>query len=274
MEAQLIVKARVEMLPGAVSGKTRGYLSGVRPNHHIVELGYTVIGSMAATPKVPALQVSTDIMTVMPTFQPALAAVCELESSPDPMRVIASDDLEVMCDVWWSDSAAWGMARLSGNISDYRLPRRYVEANARYLRTDALSEEELRVHRPDLPFAVAQRRDVSWYQPAWHDDDFGTAPLLAASRIHLAPFGPRDSSKPSSLLVADDGTAFTEAELLAKARILQSPFIGDVCLTDGGGIYRAGVRKRLPSYYLWGAKSRAEAPSTASSHAARSASRG
>lgn len=46
MEAPLIARVRFEMLPGEVSGKTRGYLSNVRPNHYIAELGYTVIGNV------------------------------------------------------------------------------------------------------------------------------------------------------------------------------------------------------------------------------------
>lgn len=37
-----------------------------------------------------------------------------------------------------------------------------------------------------------------------------------------------------------------------KARILPGPFVGDVRLTEGVGIYRAGIKKRLPSYYIWG----------------------
>jgi len=185
------------------------------------------------------------------------------------MRVIAFDSAEVMYDVWWPDRAAWGMARLLGDFTYYRLPRHYVEANARYIRIDSLSEMELRVHRPDLPFAVAQREDVSWYEPSWQGAVFETAPALAASSIYLAPFGPRDSAKPASLLAADNGTAFTEAELLTKAKILQVPFVGDVRLAEGVGIYRTGIKKRVPSYYIWGARSRADAPSTALSHAAK-----
>ena len=46
METPLIARVRFEMLPGEVSGKTRGYLSNVRPNHYIAELGYTVIGNV------------------------------------------------------------------------------------------------------------------------------------------------------------------------------------------------------------------------------------
>lgn len=46
MEPSLIAKVRFELLPGEVSGKTCGYLSNVRPNHYIAELGYTVIGNV------------------------------------------------------------------------------------------------------------------------------------------------------------------------------------------------------------------------------------
>lgn len=46
MDSPLIAKARFELLPGEVSGKSRGYLSNVRPNHFIAELGHTVIGNV------------------------------------------------------------------------------------------------------------------------------------------------------------------------------------------------------------------------------------
>lgn len=189
-------------------------------------------------------------MAAMPAFKIALGAVFAIESNPYPMRVIAFDDAEVMYDVWWLHREAWGMARLLGDVSYYRLPRDYIEANARYIRTDPLSDMELRVHRPELPFAVAQRNEISWYEPSWKEGVLETAPVLTASSIYLAPFGPRDSAKSASFLAADDGEAFTEAELLTKARILQAPFVGDVRLTEGVGIYRAGIKKRLPSYYI------------------------
>lgn len=205
----------------------------------------------------------------MPAFQTALGVVFEIESSPYVMRVVAFDDAEVMYDVWWPHREAWGMGRLLGNFTYCRLPRRYVETNAKYIRTDSLSEMELRVHRPDLPFAVAQRNDVSWYESSWQEGILETAPTVAVSTIYLAPFGPRDSAKPAVLLAADDGEAFTEAELLTKARLLQSPFLGDVRLTEGVGIYRAGIKKRVPSYYIWGKRSRANSPSTALSYSAK-----
>ena len=210
-------------------------------------------------------------MSAMASFQTALGVVFEIESSPHTMRVIAYDDAEVMYDVWWPHKNAWAMAKLQGDFTYYRLPRDYVEADARHIRTDPLSGGELQVHRPDLPFAVAQREGTSWYDRSWPDGVFGTTPVLAVSAIYLSPFGPRNSAKPPVLIEADNGESFTELELLTKAKELQAPFIGDVRLTDGVGIYRAGIKKRTPSYYLWGARSRANAPSTPLAHAAKRA---
>jgi hypothetical protein len=205
----------------------------------------------------------------MVQFQIALGVVFEIESSPSAMRVLAYDDAEVMYDVWWPHKSAWAMAKMLGDFSYYRLPRHYVEANAKHIRIDPLSEKERQVHRPDLPFAVARRDGTSWYDQSWPEGVFGSAPILEVEAIYLSPFGPRDTAKPSVLLTADNGESFTEMELLTKAREIQRPFIGDVRLTEGVGIYRAGIKKRTPSYYVWGARSRADAPSKVLAHAAR-----
>ncbi len=199
----------------------------------------------------------------------ALGTVFEIESCPNPLRVIALDHAEVMYDVWWPHRQAWSMATLRGNITYFRLHRAYFEAHARLIRVEPLSEMEERVHRPDLPFALARREDLSWYDPWRPGMALGTTPVLEIGSIHLAPFGPRDSAKSSSLLKADNGKSFSEQELLLKAKALQDPYIGDVRLTEGVGLYRSGIRARIPSYYLWGAKSRAEASTTVLAHAAR-----
>jgi hypothetical protein len=81
----------------------------------------------------------------MPAFPTALGVVFEIETSPYAMRVVAYDDAEVMYDVWCPHRQAWGMARLLGDFTYYCLPRNYVEANASYIRTDSLSNKELRV---------------------------------------------------------------------------------------------------------------------------------
>jgi hypothetical protein len=82
---------------------------------------------------------------------------------------------------------------------------------------------------------------------------------LDAAAIFLQPFGPRNSPKPPSLLHAKNGLFFTAAEPLHAAHALQAPFVGDEPLTVGVGVYRLGIRRRVPSFYLWGVRSKREA---------------
>ena len=46
MKSPLIAIVEFELFPDTVIEKTQGYLSGVRPNHYIEELGCTVIGEV------------------------------------------------------------------------------------------------------------------------------------------------------------------------------------------------------------------------------------
>lgn len=163
-----------------------------------------------------------------------------------------------------------GIDSLSRTVSYYRIPTRLLLSKASYLRTEAYSDAELSVHRPDLPFAFAQFADLEWPMkcPEGPEEfpngsisvtkDESSEPRLAASRIFLEPFGPKGASKAGVLLEAANGAWFTEKELIWHAARLQSPFLRAAKVTTGIGIYRSGIRRKLPSYYIWGAKSRME----------------
>lgn len=195
----------------------------------------------------------------------SIGGVFELASHANPVRVVGLDDHVVMYDTWWPHLGAWAMAKLVGRFTYYRMSRAHFESQARLLRVDPFSELELSVHRPDLPFSFAQRADLSWYEQ-WSEagaisksTSTGTAPALDAPAVFLEPFGPRGSPKPLVLFHASNGRFFTEEELLHVARAAQARFIGDVRLTNGVGLYRSGIKKRIPSFYLWGAISKHEA---------------
>lgn len=187
-----------------------------------------------------------------------LGDVYETNWPSGPVRVVAFDSDVVMYDTWWSHKNAWGMSKLLGSFSYYRLDRKYFEAHMRYLRSEPLSSLELSVHRPELPFGFARHKDLSWYEN-WPSVPVATdGQALSAPAIYIAPFGPRDSSKPPVLVQAKNGEFFTENELLTLAKEIQSSHLGEKRLTHGVGIYRSGIKKRVPSYYLWGAQSRLE----------------
>jgi hypothetical protein len=199
----------------------------------------------------------------METSLVVLGGVYQLSDVVEPVRVIAFDSHVVMYDTWWSHKNAWGMARLSGRYSYYRLTTDYFGRHSRYLRTEALTENEIDVHRPDLPFALAQHSDLSWYE-AWGGDGFasdlpqGGSSMLDAQVVYLIPFGPKNGQKPAVVVRADNGAYFYETELLLRAHEVQRPHTGEVRLTRGVGIYRSGIQGKLPSYYVWGSLSRLE----------------
>lgn len=196
----------------------------------------------------------------METSLVVLGGVYELRDLADPVRVIAFDRHVVIYDTWCSHKNVWAMARLSGRYSYYRLPTDYFERHSLYLRADELTQHESDVHRPDLPFAIAQHEDLSWYE-AWGRDGSvaGLAqigPAIRTPAVYLAPFGAKDGQKPAVLVKAGNGSCFSETELLLYAYDIQRLHIGGERLTKGVGIYRSGIQGKLPSYYLWGSRSR------------------
>lgn len=189
-------------------------------------------------------------------------------------RVLVRDADVVMYDTWWPHLSTWGLADLPsakrGSVSYYVIPVSVLTEKAIFVRSDPLTADERAVHRPDLPFAVVQRADTYW--PA----DPSQAPTLAAefraaddasggdgpqtSEAYLCPFGPRGGSKAGVRVHADNGTAFTTEELIRKAAVIQAPQINaPVVKVEGVGIYRRGLQRGIPSFYLWGAASRMHA---------------
>ena len=86
--------------------------------------------------------------------------------------------------------------------------------------------------------------------------DAGEGATFNATEVVLYPFGPNGGQSAGVRVKADNGIAFTTGELLSKAAAVQAPCIGDVMPTRGVGIYRSGLHRGIPSYYLWGSEGR------------------
>jgi hypothetical protein len=199
-----------------------------------------------------------------------IGAVFQTEWDSRPIRVIAFDEEQVMYDCWWPHIPGWGIESLNRDITYYRTPTCLLLSKSKYLRTEEYTEAELSIHRPDLPFGFAQFANLEWpsmcpatpvefpCSAAASTDSRSSKPVLDAAKIYLQPFGPKGSSKPGIVLEAEKASGFTMMEVLWHAAQLQSPFLREIKVTTGIGIYRSGIRRKLPSYYIWGAKSRME----------------
>jgi hypothetical protein len=198
-----------------------------------------------------------------------LGAVLQPEWDSRPIRVLAFDAEQVMYDSWLSDASMWGIDSLSRRISYYRTLTSFVLNRSHYLRTEEYTEQERSVHRPDLPFSFAKFHSLEWPMtcPASANDFPHIFPkpvdakvgelVLDAPRIFLEPFGPKGGPKPSVLITAENKTSFTVEEVLWQSARLQFQHLRDDRIVDGVGIYRSGIQRGLPSYCVWGAKSRA-----------------
>lgn len=175
-----------------------------------------------------------------------------------PNRVLLHDTDAVMYDAWWPHLDNWGLADLraikSRRINYYVTTVATVLAKAVCLRLDSLSAEERSLHRPDLPFVALHDTTLAWTESARR---FATdEPPLHASHIYLLPFGPDGGTKAGRRVEADNGSYFTSAELFRKAQAIQTEHVSRVMPTAGVGIYRSGLWRGLPTFYLWGSVSR------------------
>jgi hypothetical protein len=197
-----------------------------------------------------------------------VGAVFQPEWDSRPIRVIAFDDEQVMYDCWWPHVPGWGIDSLNRAISYYRVPLSLLLNKSKYLRTDEYTEAEMSIHRPDLPFGFARFADLEWptIPPAAKEDfpgstsfvaQVGTSmPILDTAKLYLLPFGPKGSPKPGVVLESENPSGFTIDEILWHAARLQSPYLREIKVTTGVGIYRSGIQRKLPSYYIWGVNSR------------------
>lgn len=149
------------------------------------------------------------------------------------------------------------------------MPRKLFEQRATFERLEQYPAEELALHRPRLPFSFAQCAGLSWYgpPPSVHEVEIALqarpslknhAPLLESTSVYIEPFGPKDGAVPAVQVSSRLPTGFTEAELLLAAWAIQSLHVRAEVRTQGVGLHRSGLRKRVPSYYVWGAQSRLE----------------
>ena len=190
----------------------------------------------------------------------------------DRIKVVAADDVEVLYDAWWSHlnngNGGWGYNDLSKkSYNYYRIPGDYADNKTRLIGNEPLTDQEVRVHRPDLPLRLLRQTGWCWVATRYKKpgdlakaagkkgirlDDLVERTVLNAPQIIVSPRGPKGGQKRGVLLKADDGIAFRGLELLWKLHELQAPLVTDP--SDGAGLYRLGCRRGFPSYYIHGDK--------------------
>ncbi|NED56043.1 hypothetical protein G3I24_34830 [Micromonospora aurantiaca] len=207
-----------------------------------------------------------------------IGAVFRWPHDDRPMRILMHDDVVVMYDAWWPHLKAWGMAdlkELRRKRTDYYVATlSALSEKATYVRTEALTGEELAMHRPELPLSAGCCAEVDWPERVPENVELfaktaGFADCmnrsgetrLAASELYLYPFSSGGGQKRAVRVKAEDGAVFTLKELLWRAVETQAPFVEGEPPVRGLGLYRSGLQRGIPAYYLWGSVSKIHAGS-------------
>jgi hypothetical protein len=189
-----------------------------------------------------------------------VGGVYKLKWMDNPCRLISFNSFQVFYDEWRPHVNSWGFTSLKSKYYYSRTPAEFFMEGCKLLRTEPLTENEVKVHRPDLDMWIARSKNLWWpkhpYSSLIQCQEFLKKNSIAFSgesaldipEIFLYPFGPKGGHKKGVRIGADNGRYFSGMELFFKAQKIQSEYIKSE--TPGIGIFRTGIEKGLPSFYI------------------------
>jgi hypothetical protein len=178
------------------------------------------------------------------------------------IRIIGIDEIEVYYEVWLDHKNSWNLKGLM-NAAYYRIAIEVLDKNSEYVRSEVLTNRERKLHRPDLAHRCCRTKFWNWSTETYSSldiftqslnktelniDEFNSQKQIETARIVLLPSGPKGGTKPPVIVSASNGEYFSNIELLWYAHNIQAKW--KTPKSDGVGLYRSGLSKGLPMYYL------------------------
>ncbi len=166
------------------------------------------------------------------------------------MRVIGFDEFEVFYDGYWEHDNSWTIAsNLKKKCFFYRTSRNVFSEKAQLIDFKELAKEEYDILRPDLIIRTCRIENASWSNCNFKLEGFDLKmKAIKTEKIWLYPFGPKGGFKKGELINAKNNKEFTISELLESAKRIQDAVNPNQ--SKGIGIYRTGIQKQIPSYYI------------------------
>ena len=146
-----------------------------------------------------------------------------------------------------------------------RVSRDFFDKNAILIST-SVSEKELLIHQPHLPLRLNCFKNIFWTK----DINLKDLENLNCNKVVIIPIGQQISFK-KSIILESSNNLFEGLELLYHCFNIQYKYINinkpyfsrfrsaakenNLNKLSGIGIYRAGIKSNIPSYYLGGSVS-------------------
>jgi hypothetical protein len=200
----------------------------------------------------------------------AVGSVLQTDWDSRLHRVLVMDHIEVLYDVYWPHTNEWGFSNPDGDGQYYRIRTGVLQSKSTAVRAEPLTDVERAIHRPDLPLRLLRSPSMQWSNNQYHGIEHFVAThqaeierlsipdgdvALDAPQVFLTPFAPNGRPKRDVKIQALNKRNFSSIELLWRAYETQAPHQRKSA--NGIGIYRAGFKKRVPAFYLWGSDDRA-----------------
>jgi len=170
-------------------------------------------------------------------------------------------------------------------VSYYRTTRDFFETNATFIASSRLTEDEKKIHRPDLPLKLNCFREIFWTNEKFDTKSEFISFLnskgitenelegLKIDKVVIFPQGQLTSLK-KPVTLENNLAYFSATELMFNCFDFQhqyikkeKPYFSRFRLIQNGreekrltgiGLYRLGIKGNIPSYYLGGYMSQSD----------------
>ena len=182
-----------------------------------------------------------------------LGDILKINSTEQIIRVIALDDIEVLYDFYWNHNDKWAFAdNLSKKGFFYRMSLKNCISKCSKVDYKSLSDKEHMVLRPDLRLRFLRDKNASWQYDYFKEkkneiQNTFSNQFLPINKIFLCPLSKNKSIKKGEILESNN-QEISFYEILVKA-FEMSKKIGKTD-SNGIGIYRLGIEKGVPSFYI------------------------
>jgi hypothetical protein len=165
------------------------------------------------------------------------------------VKVIGLDEFQVFYDAYTPHDNKWIFSEnFNKTCYFYTAERIAFEQKSLFKGNEPLTDRELHYFQPELPFRLGRYSSISWDMDVEGSLNNTNEPVLKANKIFLRPFGKNGTFKKASLLTSVNSEGFYEEELILSAQQLQMD-TGNAA-SNGIGIFRLGIEKGLPLYYI------------------------
>ena len=179
-----------------------------------------------------------------------LGGIYKTELDERPVRIIGSDKHETFYDCLWENDKWIFSGNLKRKCSFYRIPTEFLNSKSEFIELKPLTETEQNCFRPDLPMRFGRTKKVSWNEFNSNSlrilESLYSDQKINAESIILVPFGPKGGTKKGVKIESENG--FTVFEIIEKAKKIQEDVNENP--SNGIGMYRLGIQKGIPSYYI------------------------